>query len=264
MSYIVDHEFYAQNTPISWQLYDMPNSNIAPGTLETLDFNLDNFTRYAPDEEKAMEHLGRAGYSRQNGTVVDENGNEPEITIVTATGISDAFLTHGQTSASLLEQFGFNVNLEALDNAGFSERRFTGTWDIIPDLDPLLGPVPDNTPSTWDDWYSDLYHLPDTYDLPMPIGATGDEVEGTEEFNLINSLGEWQATGDDQVFKKIAWWHNSMVPRVTPIFGPDAGRLNTSGNWAMDNGRRGITQMRPGMKNAFRYDVDGARVYWDG
>jgi hypothetical protein len=55
-----------------------------------------------------------------------------------------------------------------------------------------------------------------------------------------------------------------MVPRVTPIYGPDAGRLNTSGNWAMDNENEGLTQMRPGMKNAMRFDVDGARVYWDG
>ena len=206
----------------------------------------------------------QVGQRAGDGTVVDENGEAPEVVIVTATGISDSFLIHGQTTASLLEEFGFNTTLKSLDNAGFSERRFAGTYDIIPDLDPLLGPVPDNEPGGWDDWYTDLYHMYDTYELPMPIGATGDEVEEYEEFNLIETLGQWQATGDDQYFKKVAWFHNSLVPRVTPIYGPDAGRLNTSGGWAMDNDNRGLTQMRPGMKNAFRFDKEGARVYWDG
>ncbi|MFB6295845.1 MAG: ABC transporter substrate-binding protein [Halobacteriales archaeon] len=71
----------------------------------------------APDTEKATEYMERAGYIKQNGTWVDPDGQETDITFVAKN--SRSVVASGLVNP--LKNFGLNVTLETRSNTTYQQ-----------------------------------------------------------------------------------------------------------------------------------------------
>jgi peptide/nickel transport system substrate-binding protein len=72
---------------------------------------------HAADTEAAASYMERDGYSKQNGTWVDSDGEETDITLVAHTNMA----TVANAIASPLQDFGLNVETTVIGNPNYNE-----------------------------------------------------------------------------------------------------------------------------------------------
>lgn len=90
---------------------------------------IDYGTNSRPD--LAEQYLEKAGYSRQNGTVVDENGNElPPMRFVA--GTAETWFLPAQVAQAQLKEFGFNVEFNSIERGTKLTlvNESMGDWDL--------------------------------------------------------------------------------------------------------------------------------------
>ncbi|MFC6734103.1 MULTISPECIES: ABC transporter substrate-binding protein [unclassified Haladaptatus] len=83
------------------------------------------------DYELADEYLAKSGYSRENGTVVDENGDELEKLRFVA-GTAKSWFLPAQVASAQLKEYGFNVEFNSVERGtklDIVENKM-GDWDL--------------------------------------------------------------------------------------------------------------------------------------
>jgi hypothetical protein len=106
-----------------------------PGTDERLMSDaLDDFIDYAPkdsDHDKADTFLEQSGFSRQNGTVVDSDGQELE-TLRYITITDHLFTVPSETIVAQMQEYGFPIDYTAMPASEWANQRDqqTNKWDL--------------------------------------------------------------------------------------------------------------------------------------
>lgn len=79
----------------------------------------------------ADSYLEKSGYTRENGTVVDENGNELDKLRFVA-GTADLWFLPAQVASKQLNQYGFNVEFNSVERGTKLDiiRESMGDWDL--------------------------------------------------------------------------------------------------------------------------------------
>ncbi|WP_170864837.1 ABC transporter substrate-binding protein [Halogranum amylolyticum] len=142
-------------------------SNVGQGYSIKIHSGMDtNFTKqYAGEQaneyldygtkknyEKADEFLEMSGYSRENGTVLDPDGNELE-TLRFVTGTGNQWFVAGRAASSQLKEYGFPVEFTSVERStklDIIENKM-GDWDLTTESHYAAGT---NHPISYFNWGS--------------------------------------------------------------------------------------------------------------
>lgn len=249
ITYLVDKERIISTISDVNEAYSWPPSFLPPSSHQNNAFDMSGFEGYEPNPERATQLLEEAGYTKDGDTWVDEEGNPMEMRCLTLSG-HETGLPMIQTVVDTLNEFGIPAQLDAVDGATFSDRRFAGEFDILYDgnsLESVL--VRWGSTDNWE-WLCGLHHSDDTYEVPMPVGDP-EGSEGTGEINVSNEITSWALSGDDSHIRRIAWVINQALPRYNLTYRVYGGGVQT-GDWSVSGPER-VLKNRPAEKNILKH-----------
>lgn len=236
--------------------------------------DVDDYIDYAPkstDHDLADEFLEQGGYSREDGTIYDPDGNELD-DIVMMFGSDGFFNVPGQTVSSQLQEYGFPIEVEGVESTTANTRRTEDMdWGITlyshyaaDTLHPvsffrthhLFGLRLASTTALGgdsaakqqiQDWldegrtHSPYNGKPLVWEVPTEIGQQDLSGE-TEEINLHETVEEIRTTDDtewtDEQIKKLTWLWNFHMPAVDILYRESGHWANTQDfDWPIDDRR---------------------------
>ncbi len=233
--------------------------------------DLENFIDYAPqstDHELADEFLEAGGYSREDGTVYNPDGEELE-PISMPIGTDYFFNVPGQTAHGQLQEYGFPIVFEGQQETQVTERRNqTMDWGLTlyshyaADYQHPVGFFRYNHPfglrlvsqtalggegpadDAIDGWleegrtHSPYNGKPLVWEIPTEIGQRDLSGE-TEEINLAETVREIMVTDDvewtNEQIKKLCWMWNFHMPEIDLLYRQSGRWANTRDfDWSVD------------------------------
>ncbi|WP_233203974.1 ABC transporter substrate-binding protein [Halegenticoccus soli] len=192
----------------------------------------DTFDRYEPDTDKAASLLREAGYEKQNGAWVDENGEALNAPVKGPAGFTD-WVAGAETLVSNLKDFGIKSQLLAKDTATYWGKDYAdGDFALA-----LQGWANYNQsyPYFHFDWIyashdaTDIWNVPSEFEVP-PLDDPQGSPQTVVPADMVSDLS--QATGNeaDRLIQELAWVTNQTLP-VLPIQEKLAQTFLTDDDW---------------------------------
>lgn len=205
----------------------VPGNVLQEGSHDAADW-VDDFVKYGQnDTERATELLEEAGYSLEDGSWYNPDGNRFEIEWMNGIERQDHQLLQQN-----LNDFGIATNQIQVDDATLDERRTSGEYHVMPDGSSANGITAMWTLDLMPNWVQTITHYQPEVDVPMPVGDP-EGSDGTKTINVEEHIQQWQVTGEDQYHKELMWWWNQFLPEIEAMYQPDAGAYNST-NWEID------------------------------
>ncbi len=209
--------------------------------------------------ELADEYLGRSGYTREDGSIYDENGEEldPIRFVVGGSTWGDV----AQSAAQELEQYGFPIEIRSVDRSTKLDivQEEMGEWDMSTEshyaggtnhpsdyfrpnsfwgwrIGPAgFGPAAEyaDQVSQWledGETHSPYNGKPMVFDIPTEVGS--EELSGdTKEINIVDLHDEVVSPigdeRDQEIIRDLSWAWNYMVPDIDVVIGKQEAFGNT-------------------------------------
>ncbi|WP_317175733.1 ABC transporter substrate-binding protein [Halomontanus rarus] len=218
LAYAIDRELAADNASEYWHV-ETPTGigGVDRGVpKDNVGDELENFSQYETDEERARELLEGEGFYEEDGTWYTPNDEEFEVNIKVTAGHSDS-VRGMETVSSQLQEFGMDASItteEATTLYGSSQPEgdfdiLTWAWTISPH--PFT-----NWEYTWNDSTElNAASRPTEIEVPMPVGDPDGDLETLNVQELVSDLG--RATDDDEVqelMTTLAWAYNQELPFI--------------------------------------------------
>ena len=196
-------------------------SGLDPSVVENWlgDFK-DDLITYAWKEqnpEKAASLLREAGYRKESGTWIDEEGDPLSFDIKVRSNAAE-WVTAVQYIASLLSNFGIKANARPVEGTAFATQfqqgqfeaagQWWGGWSTIGHPYNSIGGLYRQEATMT------ASNLPETFKVPTPIG----DPEGSlESFDVMATLEKLAKATEEKRVKKLtrelAWAYNWHLPR---------------------------------------------------
>jgi len=251
IAYLIKQKKTAENifppNPIVPEFTGVPTPSTQDFWLEDVRDKLRN---YAPegDEEKAAQLLKEAGWSKEGGTWMRENGDPMKFQIIAPPAVP--LNRMASLVSPQFKSFGFEVNVKQQPGKKMWSDVFpAGKYDVTPApygadnghpylFYPRIFSNKESEPPT--------AHFPEEVSVPMPIG----DYEGSEEtfkpVEMANSIPTKPREEAVKTVQKLAWIFNVTVPAV-PIIIKINNISYDIGNWdvkSRDTPGMGIVQMQ--------------------
>lgn len=216
LAHAIDRELAAQNSSEYWHVENPTGiGGVEDGVPEThIGNELENFSQYETDHERAAELLEGEGFYEENGTWYTPDDEEFEVSIKVTAGHSDS-VRGMETVASQLQEFGLDASItteEATTLYGSSQPEgdfdiLTWAWTISPH--PFT-----NWNYTWNDSTElEAASRPTEIEVPMPVGDPDGDLETLNVQELVADLG--RATDEEEIQElttTLAWAYNQELP----------------------------------------------------
>lgn len=128
VAYAIDRSVVAENsggkTKVPVGIPTGIPGNFSETATDWLGDSKDAFEEYPQNREKASELMREAGYSKESGNWVHEDGSAVKAPLAAPAGWSD-WVTAAQTSVSHLKQFGFKANMQTISSQNFYSKIYT-------------------------------------------------------------------------------------------------------------------------------------------
>lgn len=204
---------------------------------EWVDDSFGQFTDYGPTEvleDEAEREMERAGFTKEDGTWLKENGDP--VTAEITTPSTNPTTKGGQTTVSVLEDFGIETELETRDTGsfigqGWQEGDYTiGLW--LSRFASTYHPY-DNLYGSYQGTLAQANNFPSTVEVPMPVGDPDGEMT---EIDLEERLGELVQSSENatEVITELAWVYNRLLPSL-PMANVQASRILSNDHWEYDS-----------------------------
>ncbi|AEH39044.1 ABC transporter substrate-binding protein [Halopiger xanaduensis] len=233
IAYALDKEKLWASVPQVYDLYELPSTFLNQTAVDEGIVDVEGYDDYALDRDQAASLMEDAGYQRDGGQWYDENGDEAQLVLYAQSSTSvqvDAL----DAVQSQMEEFGFSVSLEAVDEATYGEARLNGDHDIIFDNHPVFS----IRGLTWVDfvwsWFSQLNHADyenTNWEIPAEVGNP--DASDTMEINVMDQIEQLHLTGDNQYVQNLTWWYNQVLPMYNCVIAGDYGAINAK-DWHVD------------------------------
>lgn len=179
------------------------------------DITLEDYGWNTQKKEKAKTHFEKAGWSKQNGEWVDENGEVIEIT----TTVGSAF-TPWKNEISIynqmFEDFGFNTRMKTVEGTSYWSGVANGEYDLFFYAwnQPKVPTAYSTYNSTFND-AQDFMRVPDELEIPEYGDVGGENAITVKPKEKLQQLAT--ASSQEEVKKyaqQLAWIANQTVPQV--------------------------------------------------
>lgn len=218
-----------------WEPWQLPDTNLHFNDIESDWFDAEGFVRHSdggePKTDRAVEMIEASErYSYEDDTVVNQDGSQAELVLMTADFPTRVPLA--RSVASDLNSLGWDVVLDIVDDPTFVDRRANGEFDVYID--------PSSIDDSLENWKSGAilgydqprFRYPTVWEIPMPVGNTVIDPDQGEmkKFDLSDPLGTMESTTDEQtqqeVLQKLAWAWNMYLPGIWVASRPWMGALH--------------------------------------
>jgi peptide/nickel transport system substrate-binding protein len=248
MAYAINRELCVQNSlPRAKQAPPIPTGVPSAAQEEfgiTTDNGYDAYGVGSKDFESASAVMEEAGYSQQDGTWVDEEGNAVPITVTVPGSWSDWVLA-AETAIQHLNEFGFNAELQTTGSY-FDVIQSPGDFQFITHSwlanSPTTYPYRSLRHQLWEPQIHTVkYNYPPAQEASN-IGGSEETLEvpsmdgGTMEVNtgeLVSSLAT--TTDEDEqnsLIQELAWIANQDLPQI-PIAEKRLQSWLTNDEWSV-------------------------------
>lgn len=232
LSFVFDEENVASGMPTPWNPWTWVQANSHYEQIEADTWDLDGFTDHGVDEERAIELIDAAdGYSYEDGQVMEENGEQATIDILT--GAEGPILTVARVVADDLEAFGWDVTVSSVDGATYTERRSAGEYDIFVNSSGVYATRENFKSSRIMGYWQDRMHFPHEVEVPMPVGEANlsPDAGETETLDLTEYVGQMESSTDDAAIREatqtMMWVWNQYAPMYQCVYRKSAGALHS-------------------------------------
>ncbi|WP_207592920.1 ABC transporter substrate-binding protein [Halomontanus rarus] len=233
IAYALDREQIWASVPEEYELYELPPTFLNQTAVDEGLIDIDGFDNYDQNQEQAEELMQEAGFELDDGAWYDEEGEQAELVLLAQSSTSvqvDAL----DSVRHQLDEFGFDVTLDAVDEATYGEGRFNGDHDIIFDNHPVFSIMGLTwTTGIWG-WFLQLNHAdyPDrNWKIPAEIGNP--DASDTMELNVMDEIEQLHLTGDNEHLQRLTWWYNQVLPMYGCVIAGDYGAINAN-EWHVD------------------------------
>ncbi|WP_206425061.1 ABC transporter substrate-binding protein [Halosimplex salinum] len=233
ISCAVDKEELWASVPQQYELYELPSSFLNQTTVDEGVVDIEGYDYYNVDGDRATALMEEAGYQRDGGKWYGEDGEPATLRLIAQSGTSvqvDAL----DSARHQLEEFGFDVTLDAVDEATYGEARLNGDHDIIFDNHPIFSLTGLTYVGFVWDWFANLTHADynnSTWDIPAEIGNP--DANETMEINVMDEIEKIPLTDGSEPLQRLTWWYNQVLPMYNCVVGRDYGAINAS-DWVVD------------------------------
>ncbi|WP_459194291.1 ABC transporter substrate-binding protein [Halosimplex sp. J119] len=229
----VDREEIWASVPQQYELYELPSTFLNQTTVDEGVVDIEGYDYYEADTDEATALMEEAGYQRDGGQWYGEDGEPASLKLIAQSGTSvqvDAL----DSARHQLEEFGFDVTLDAVDEATYGEARLNGDHDIIFDNHPIFSLTGLTYVGFVWEWFANLNHadyVNTTWEIPAEIGNP--DASETMEINVIDTIEQIPLTEGSEPLQKLTWFVNQTLPMYNCVVGRDYGAVNTS-EWVVD------------------------------
>ncbi|WP_433634117.1 ABC transporter substrate-binding protein [Halomicrococcus sp. NG-SE-24] len=232
IAHVIDRKQVAKNSGgDTKQPVDIPNA-VPANSNKWLGSSASKFNKYQTSTQKAAALLKEAGFKKQSGTWVDENGKTLKAPFKVPSGYTD-WMTASETIVSQLQSFGIDAKLVSRSTSTFWGKDFakgdfvlaSGGWSARLHSHPYFHLKFQLASSAADK----VYNYPDTVSVPsMKSGGGSKKVNVAKE--VENLLTAKPGTQTKQKAEKLAWVVNQTIP-VLPIQEKLAQSFLTKDDW---------------------------------
>ncbi|MFC4987803.1 ABC transporter substrate-binding protein [Saliphagus infecundisoli] len=223
----------ATSVPEQYELYELPPTFLNQTAVDNGRVDIEGYDNYDRDQERATTLMEEAGFERQDGQWIDEDGEQAELILLGQSSVS--VQVDGLDSVQYqMEEFGFDVSLNAVDEATYGENRFNGDHDILFDNHPIFSVMGLTYVEAIWEWFLQLNHAdyPDgDWEIPAEIGNP--DAEETMTINVMDQIQQLHLTGDDEYLANLTWWYNQVLPMYGCVVGRDYGGIQAE-DWHVD------------------------------
>jgi len=207
-------------------------SGVRKGIPESwLGNEIENFTAYKTNTDKAAKLLREADYTKSDGTWHGPNGDPVKLELVYPGGWTD-WVNAGQTLNSQLNNFGIQTDLRTVDAPTWNGKTFpNGEFDITPRFwgggrpHPFFGfravSNSDNQQNA---------NIPKTVEVPMPVGDPNGSLEEVNMADLTSQIPQSSGEEAKELVLKLAWAVNQSLA-VLPIMEKIGNVWWTTDDW---------------------------------
>ncbi|WP_247004411.1 ABC transporter substrate-binding protein [Halosolutus gelatinilyticus] len=229
----IDREQLWASVPEQYRLYELPSTFLNQTAVEQGLVDVEGYDSYETDRERAAALMEEAGFERDDGQWYGEDGEPAELVLL------------GQSSTSVqvdaldsinhqLQEFGFQANVNAVDEATYGEGRFNGNHDILFDNHPVFSIMGLTYVDFVWEWFSQLNHADykgETWEVPAEIGNP--DADETMEINVMDEIEQLHLTGDNEHLRRLTWWYNQVLPMYGCVIAGDYGAIRAD-KWHVD------------------------------
>ena len=233
IAYALDREQLWASVPEEYDLYELPPTFLNETAVEEGLVDIEGYDNYDTDRDRAAALMEEAGYQRDDGQWYDEDGEPAELTLLAQS--STSVQVDGLDAVQhQLGEFGFDVTLDAVDEATYGESRFNGDHDIIFDNHPVFSIMGLTYVDFVWGWFSQLNHVDyenEDWEIPAEIGNP--DADDTMTINVWDEIEQLHLTGDDEHLQRLTWWYNQALPMYGCVIAGDYGAINAN-DWHVD------------------------------
>ncbi|NGM67744.1 ABC transporter substrate-binding protein [Natronolimnobius sp. AArcel1] len=233
IAYALDRDQIATSVPSEYELYELPPTFLNQTAVDEGLVDIDGYDNYDTDLERATELMEEAGYELDDDMWYDEDGEPAELELLAQSGTSvqvDAL----DSVQYQLNEFGFDANLNAVDEATYGESRFNGDHDLLFDNHPVFSIMGMTFVDFVWDWFSQLNHIDygdEEWEVSDEIGNP--DASGTMSINVLDEIEQLHLTGDDEYVQRLTWWYNQALPMYGIVIAGDYGAIQAD-EWHVD------------------------------
>ncbi|WP_276256859.1 ABC transporter substrate-binding protein [Halomontanus rarus] len=229
----LDREQIWASVPEEYELYELPPTFLNQTAVDEGLVDVEGYDNYDVDEERAVSLMEEAGYQRDDGQWYGEDGEPAQLTLLAQS--STSVQVDGLDAVQhQLEEFGFDVTLDAVDEATYGEGRLNGDHDIIFDNHPVFSIFGLTYVDFVWEWFMQLNHADyneTSWEIPAEIGNP--DASETMEVNVMDEIDQLHLTGDNEYLQRLTWWYNQVLPMYGCVIAGDYGAIRAA-DWHVD------------------------------
>lgn len=224
IAYLIDRHRMAENTLPAHGYLKHVVGLTNKSAQRWLGDRLDAYNRYQGNNtEKAMALLEEAGYSKQNGTIVDSNGKPVKFEFLTPTWTNPSRIA--ETTKTTFDDFGLQMEISSQPGTQFSNRQTNGDFDMT--IFYWWAPHP------YSGYQRDFInrqkkiHNKITISVP-PVGEPDGPTSEVDVQALLDQLyTETDTEAAKEIVQKIAWVYNQYLPTLPMTQGVSTSYIAT-------------------------------------
>jgi ABC-type transport system substrate-binding protein len=197
----------------------------------------EGFQSYGQDEsleEQALEKLESIGYTKEDGEVLDPQGEQ--LTIEILAPAEGTWVLNAQTLASNLSNFGIDASIYAKEGAAYGEDMNENDYQIAVNSWGVGGDGWFHAYNFFQYVFSSWRSEADGYDrtaieVPMPVGNAEGDLESVNTADMLEQVAKLPNGAEQRsVLKELAWVNNQFLPRI-PINYVINRQVHTVDDW---------------------------------
>ena len=211
LSYAINRDKIAKDAELGYVDGASQAGLLLPNWEDWINEDIPNRGKVEQDTDKALEYFAKAGYTQNDGKLVDASGKQLELNITVPNGYTD-WLRGMQSAQSQLGKLGITVKLTQPQPAAYTQAQNNGDFDLIVSSFGGTGSL-----------YQDFNNLLNS-EFATPVGtSTSANFERYKSDEADQLLAQLRAAADEDEQKEIVDQLQQIVydevPVVTMFYG---------------------------------------------